>query len=205
MNTALLEIIQNEEDENELVRVITRDTITEERHEYRARKIISSIPINQYINVKFKPELPYYKRNFFKFFQVGNYIKFAVTYKTPFWRAKGLSGEGTYDGSVMWLNEDRFREHYRDSIDKVSFNRKMPTIGCVAEVFDGTNEENQPALLGFIAAKSAVEWADQSEELRRKEVIEDLARMYGPEARDYLDYIEKNWSYEPFNGGRVKV
>ena len=25
--------------------------------------------------------------------------------------------------------------------------------------------------------------------------------MFGDEARDYLDYIEKNWAYEPFNGG----
>lgn len=201
LNTAVIEIIQNEEDENDFVRVITQNTITGERHEFRARKIISSIPINQYINVNFKPELPYYKRNYFKFFQVGNYTKFLVTYKTQFWRSKGLSGEGTYDGSVMWLNEERFREHYRDSIGKLSFNKKMPTIGAVAEVFDGTNEENQPALIGFIAAKSAVEWADQSEELRRTEVIEDLVRMYGEEARNYIDYIEKNWTYEPYNGG----
>lgn len=25
--------------------------------------------------------------------------------------------------------------------------------------------------------------------------------MYGVEARDYLDFVEKNWAYEPFNGG----
>jgi len=56
-------------------------------------------------------------------------------------------------------------------------------------------------LLGFIAAKAAVEWADQSDAVRKAEVIEDLARMYGEEARDYIDYVEKNWAYEPYNGG----
>ena len=42
----------------------------------------------------------------------------------------------------------------------------MPTIGAVAEVFDGTNEFDQPALLGFVAADAAVQWGDQSEEVR---------------------------------------
>jgi monoamine oxidase len=198
-NQAMIKVIQT--DESGLTELITQNTQTEEKTSFKAKKIISSIPLNQYPNVKFQPELPYYKRNFHKFFQVGNYIKFVVTYKSAFWRSKGLSGEGTYDGSVMWLNQDRFNQLYRDEINKPSFNKQMPTIGAVAEVFDGSNHENEPALVGFIAAKAVVEWADQSDEVRKMEVIEDLARLYGPEARDYVDYCEKNWSYEPYNGG----
>lgn len=161
-NKALIQVNQNERDDNAIVELIVQDTITGEKTKYRARKVISSIPVNQYVNVKFTPELPYYKRNFYKFCQVGNYIKFAVTYKTAFWRNKGLSGEGTYDGSVMWLDEKKFNEFYKDDVKRLSFNKKMPTLGAVAEVFDGMNDENQPALLGFVAAKAAVEWADQS-------------------------------------------
>ena len=77
----------------------------------------------------------------------------------------------------------------------------MPKLGAVAEVFDGTNHDNEPALLGFIGAQGAVEWADQCPELRKKEVLEDLARLYGPEARDYMDYVEKNWTNEPYSNG----
>ncbi|CAF1040430.1 unnamed protein product [Brachionus calyciflorus] len=201
LNEAVLEIIQSEENDDEPVTIITNNTLTDSKSQFRARKVISTIPVNQYINIKFTPELPYYKRNFFKFFQVGNYIKFLVTYKNHFWRAKGLSGEGTYDGSVKWVNEERFKEAYKNEINKLNFNRKMPTFGAVNEVFDGTNEEGEPALIGFIAADTALEWADQSLELRCKEVIEDLARMYGDEARDYVEYVEKNWAYEPYNGG----
>lgn len=135
-NTALIEVNQSD-DLNGIVEITSQNTITGEKTVYRTRKLISSIPINQYVNVKFVPELPFYKRNFFKFCQVGNYIKFAVTYKTHFWRKKGLSGEGTYDGSVMWLNEERFAEAYKDKINDISFNKVMPTIGAVAEVFDG--------------------------------------------------------------------
>lgn len=102
LNTAVIEITQNENDDNEPVVVITQNTLTGERISFKAKKVISSIPTNQYIRISFKPELPYYKKNLFKFYQVGNYIKFVVTYKTPFWRSKGLSGEGTYDGSGIW-------------------------------------------------------------------------------------------------------
>ena len=49
-----------------------------------------------------------------------------------------MSGEGTYDGSVMWLNEKRFSEAYKDTLNDISFNKTMPSIGAVAEVFDGT-------------------------------------------------------------------
>ena len=201
LNEALLEVIQDETNETNPVTIITQNTKTGEKHYFKARKVISSIPINQYVHVKFTPELPLHKRNFFRFCQIGNYIKFAVTYRTPFWRAKGLSGEGTSDGSFIYLNEEKFAQAYHKDINKISFNKQIPSIGAVAEVFDGTNEEEQPALLGFVAANAAVEWGDQSEEVRRTEIIEGLVKFYGEEARDYIDFIDKNWNLEPFNGG----
>lgn len=128
LNTALIEIIQNENDENELIEIVTQNTVTGEKITFKARKVVSSMPINQYANVKFSPELPLYKRNFFKFCQIGNYIKFLVTYKTPFWRAKGMSGEGTSDGSYIWLNEERFNQAYSKDIKKISFNKVKLTF-----------------------------------------------------------------------------
>ena len=201
LNEALCQVIQDELDEESPVTIITQNTKSHEKHVFKAKRVISSIPINQYVHVKFTPELPLYKRNFFRFCQIGNYIKFVVTYKTPFWRSKGLSGEGTSDGSFIYLNEEKFAKAYKKDINKITFNKQIPSIGAVAEVFDGTNEEEQPALVGFVAAKAAVEWGDQSEEVRRTEIIEGLVKFYGEEARDYVDYIDKNWNLEPFNGG----
>ena len=37
----------------------------------------------------------------------------------------------------MWLNEKRFSDAYKDTINEISFNRRMPSLGAVAEVFDG--------------------------------------------------------------------
>ena len=70
---------------------------------------------------------------------------------------------------------------------------KMPKMGAAAECWDGSDENGEPALVGFIAAQCAVEWADQDEALREKEVIEDLCRLFGDEARDYVKYVDKQW------------
>jgi len=37
--------------------------------------------------------------------------------------------------------------------------------------------------------------------VRKNEIIEGLVKFYGEEARDYIDFVEKNWNLEPFNGG----
>ena len=76
---------------------------------------------------------------------------------------------------------------------KRSFHRKMPTKGAAAECWDGTDENGEPALVGFIAGQCAVEWADQTDELREKECVEDLVRLFGPKARDYVKYVDKQW------------
>ena len=101
LNTALLHVIQHEANPTSLVKVQTQNTETGVRTCYQARKVISSIPVNQYVHVQFTPELPYFKRNCFKFMQMGNYIKFIVTYKRAFWRLNGFSGESVSDGSIM--------------------------------------------------------------------------------------------------------
>ena len=73
LNTALLEVNQND---SELVNIITKNTITKQIEEFKAKKLILSIPINQYVHIKFTPELPYFKKNVFKFSQMGHLIKY---------------------------------------------------------------------------------------------------------------------------------
>jgi monoamine oxidase len=197
LNTAMIHVGQTSED---LVEVTTENTENKSIKSLKAKKLISSIPINQYCNVKFTPELPYHKRNFFKFVQVGSYIKFIVTYKRHFWRNKGFSGEATSDGSVMWLTKQMFEAACTNEKKNTRRYIEMPTRGALCEVFDGSNEKDEPALVGFIAGDVAAEWSNVSDELRRTEVVEDLVRLFGVEARDYVDYVEKNWAFEPFNG-----
>ena len=196
LNTQLVEIIQKDDNSDDLVQVVTRNLLTNEFETFKCRKVISSIPINQYVNVKFTPELPLYKRNCFKFVQVGNFTKFIVTYKTAFWRAKGLSGETSSDGSNIHLTEDKFKQVYGKQVHKLSFNKTMPSVGAVVETFDNSTHDGEPAIVGFIAGDAVTQWGDLADEIRKTEIIESLARYFGPEARDSVEFIEKNWAYE---------
>jgi monoamine oxidase len=85
--------MQDELKPNRLVELTVEDTKTNKTQTFRCKKLISSLPLNQYHSVKFKPELPCYKRNFFQFCKMGYLVKIIVTYETSFWRAKGYSGE----------------------------------------------------------------------------------------------------------------
>ncbi len=80
LNTALVGVVQASYG-HDLVTVKTLNTVDNRDVVYKARYVISSIPVNQYVNVDFRPELPHYKKNVFKFMQMGNLTKFIVTYK----------------------------------------------------------------------------------------------------------------------------
>jgi monoamine oxidase len=211
MNRVLVEVNQTIKSQNDdktcLCQVIVQNKQYNDTEKYLCKKLISSIPINQYVHVKFEPELPFYKRNLFKFCQFGNYIKVIVTYDRAFWKLNGFSGEVVSDGSFVYTNEELFNEEYNldelSHASKLKSNKQMPRIGPFCCVFDATTHDNHAALLGFIAANAAVEWADQSATLRRQEVIEALVRYFGTEARDYVDYYEKNWNQEPYTGGKL--
>lgn len=74
-------------------------------------------------------------------------------------------------------------------------------MGPISIVYDATNSDGEPALVCFIMGQPAVEWLDLSAELRKVEIVEGLARYFGTEAREYVDFYEKNWNDEPFAGG----
>ena len=141
LNTELVKIDQSNTD---FVRVITRSTLSNETSEFKARKVISAIPLNQYVNIEFEPELPSKRRNFFKFSQMGSLVKFLVTYKKAFWKEKGFSGEFISDGSIV------SPVNWKD--------KKMPSLGPITCLYDATTHENQPALVGFRAARASIEW-----------------------------------------------
>ena len=154
---------------------------------YCCKKLISSIPINQYSTIKFSPSLPFNKRNFFSFCRIGNYIKTVITYKKAFWLEKGYSGMVVSDSSIISDNNTK--------------SQNYPKYGPLTTVFDGTTDDGEPALVTFSCGNPAVEWQDQEYEVRKNEVINALVRYFGLEASDYIDYYEKNWNSELYGGG----
>ena len=62
-------------------------------------------------------------------------------------------------------------------------------------------DDGWPALVAFIGGEDAVHWSDQSPAARRALVLEGLARVFGEEALDPVDYFDHDWLTEPFIGG----
>lgn len=152
------------------------EVITKNNKQFRAKKIIMAIPSQQAGHICFNPPLPESKRQLLASFPMANLIKFVVTYSDTFWRRNGFSGEIVARG---------------DSVDDNPLTRP---ILCT---FDATTSHGSPAILGFLS----LAWCNKSETERRDAVIVDLARYLGQDACQYVDYVDKNWSEEPYTGG----
>lgn len=180
LETPVIEV--NQQDPNRVL--VKVSNVKEKREEvYSCRRLVSAIPLTQYCKIKFEPALPVLKKNVFEFCKTGNYAKYVITYKTAFWREKGYSAMVVSDGSIL---------------DKNINNLKY---GPVSLVFDGTTDDGEPALVVFSCAQPSVEWSDQHYDLRRDAIINALCRYFGNEAANYVDFCEKNWNFEPYNGG----
>ena len=103
---------------------------------------------------------------------MGSIIKVHVAYKTPFWRAQGLSGSILSDRTVtsMWID------------------MSVPGV-------------ETGGLVGFFAGDAAQAWADRSPEDRRARVLEDIATHLGPEAKEPIDYVDLVWPAAPWQRG----
>ena len=134
----------------------------------RSFRVVTTVPTQLLTsNIKFLPALPHYVMNVMQNTHIwmGNTIKGAVTYKTPFWRKNGLSG-------ALYSN-----------------------AGPFAQIYDQSSEDGRGgALAGFLKAQ-VVQLPFKE---RKTKVINQLARVFGEEAREFLDYTETTWSEEEF-------
>lgn len=140
------EIVEIQQDD--IIQVRVKDTSTNQMTTFKAKKVVSAIPINLIQKIAFTPDLPMYKWNVLRSCRIGNYGKFVITYKTAFWREKGFSGEVVSDGSTVLL--------------KSNGEKEIPKYGPISCLFDGSDFEDRPALIGFISADSLVQWSGRN-------------------------------------------
>jgi monoamine oxidase len=146
-------------------------TVSTTAGDITVRAVILAIPPPTIDAIEFRPRLPLDRELLQKRMPMGATIKCMAAYNSPFWRDKGFSGEVLADGQPLTV------------------------------AFDNTTDDGVPILLGFIVGQPAREWGPKSADLRRDAVLESFARWFGPEALEPIDYIEKDWSREPFTGG----
>jgi monoamine oxidase len=142
------------------------------RGSWTARRLIVAVSPALIERIEFEPTLPAQRGALQAAVKMGSVIKVHVAYKTPFWRAKGLSGEALSD-----------REGF-------------------GPVLDGhPHDERVGIISGFFAGEPARRWSARSVAERRAHVIECLVRWFGPEAQNPIDYLDQDWHKEEWSGG----
>jgi monoamine oxidase len=108
---------------------------------------------------------------------MGSVTKVHALYQQPFWREDGYNGQ-------MVAND-----------------------GVVSSTFDDSpHDGSHGAIVGFIAGDDCRRMERADPEVRRRAIVGDLVRAFGPLAGQPIEVVEQHWPGEPFTrGGPVAV
>lgn len=138
----------------------------------RARRAIVAIAPALAGRIVYDPPLPGHRDQLTQRTPLGTVAKCMAVYDEPFWRADGLSGQGTSD------------------------------VGPVKVTFDNSPPEGSPGvLLGFLEGSQARRLGRASPGERRVAVVDCFTRLFGPRAADPDAYVERLWAEEEFSRG----
>lgn len=148
------------------------EVVTRSGISHRADQVIVTLPPTLAGRLEYDPPLPSWRDQLTQRVPAGTVFKIHAVYERPFWRERGLNGQAGSD------------------------------VGPVKVTFDNTPPGyDRGVLLGFIEADDGRRWARRSHAERRQAVIDCFVRYFGPEAREPIDYLEKDWMSEEFSRG----
>ncbi|QHQ40755.1 FAD-dependent oxidoreductase [Microbulbifer hydrolyticus] len=135
-------------------------------------RVIMAVPPNQALRIDFAPALPAWRDKLLQRMPAGSCIKCIARYDKPFWRESGLSGQ------------------------------VASPAGPVRVTFDNSESGKSSGLLmGFLEGDVARHYSNVSADERRNAVLDCFARYFGEAARHPLEYVDKDWSSEPWTRG----
>ncbi|MFI5043411.1 MAG: flavin monoamine oxidase family protein [Acidimicrobiales bacterium] len=135
-------------------------------------RVIVTLPPTLAGRIEYSPALPAWRDQLTQRLPAGSVIKLYAIYDEPFWRADGLTGQAASE------------------------------TGPVKITFDNSPPEGRPGVLvGFMEANDARQWGRRSAADRRAAAVECFVRYFGPDARDPVEYIERDWMAEEFSRG----
>ncbi len=143
----------------------------------QARHVIVATPPVLSSRIDFEPALPAEHAHLLRRLVPGAVIRVLPVYDEPFWRADGLSGESASPRSAVQVSIDQ-----------------TPRAGT-------------PGVLSAYAfGPSAIDIAKLDPGERREVCLAALAERFGPQALEPVDYLEVDWSAEPWSlGGMMGV
>ena len=158
------------------VREILQDaggvTVVSDQGTWKCQRVIVAIPPVLSGQIHYDPPISAARDALCSRMPMGSVIKYVATYERAFWREAGYSGE--------------------------AFSDTGPTV----TTFDDTSHDGQmPALVSFSDGAAARTWSPVSPEERRRAVLAEFARFFGPAALTPLHFEEKDWNLEPWSRG----
>jgi monoamine oxidase len=149
-----------------------RVTVHADGIDFEARRAIVAMPPTLTCRIAYDPPMPALRDQLTQRIPQGAVIKCMALYERPFWRDRGLTGQAT-------------------SIE-----------GPVKLTFDNSPPDGSPGvLLGFLEGTHARTLGAWSPDRRREAVIDCFTRLFGPEAKSPLDYVDKSWADEEWTRG----
>ena len=122
--------------------------------------------------IAYDPPLPGYRDQLTQRMPLGTVGKCMAIFDEPFWRAEGLSGQGTSD------------------------------TGPVKLTYDNSPPNGSPGvLLGFLEGRHARDLGRLAADERRAAVLDCFARLFGPRAARPDAYVERLWAEEEWTRG----
>ena len=147
-------------------------TVETDAGAYEAGQVIVAVPPTLAGRIDYQPALPARRDQLTQQLPHGQVIKVMVAYDEPWWRAEGLNGQAA------------------------------SAIGPVGITFDNTVPGHDPGILvGFYEGNHALYWGEKSPTARRQAFIDCLVRYFGPKAASPIDYVERDWTAEPWTRG----
>ncbi len=137
-----------------------------------AKRVIVTGPPSLTALIRYQPDLPWMRAQLTQRYPQGSVIKCEAVYDTPFWRDHGLTGQA------------------------------VSLTGPVKITFDNSPPEGKPGvMLGFIEGQDARRAAQLSADARKAAVLDNFVTYFGEQARNPRQYVEMNWSSEPWTRG----
>lgn len=139
----------------------------------RCQAVVVAIPIPLVSRIQFSPPLPPMLTSFAQRSPMGSMIKVLAVYETAFWRRMDRNGFGMSDEAKL-----------------------------VENTADSSPPSGSPGILaGFIGASKAVDFGRLDKAQRHTLVLEDLATMWGEEARGVKHLVLHDWNAEEWTSG----
>ncbi|CAI9717839.1 probable flavin-containing monoamine oxidase A [Octopus vulgaris] len=153
--------------------------VTEKRLQVNCSRVILAIPPHLSAKIHFSPDLPPTKLTVLKNVPLAFIIKFCITYEEAFWSKNST---------------DKSRYGFQSIMEEAEH-------GAIGVVYDGTSAKGYPALVGFVSVNRGTVGEEKNPEDRQVILLNILETYLGQNVRDFLEFQQKDWSTEPYNGG----